>query len=204
MERVHRQVLRLGEGFDRLAAPARERIELQEPTLGIGSEDRDAAARRRLVGPQSRDPDRRAGEHAGERRDLAHFAAGLPRRDALAKTVDPLAAHECLDIARVRIDGGNAHAVAQLRLRPDRMGLREQATRVERDDVDRKLLRQDQMRDDLILEAEARGEDDAAAHRLAHEAQRPAGIERIEPLSQILHGKGHETSPAAACRAARR
>ncbi len=143
---------RLGEGCDRLAAPPASGLSFRSP--------RSASAARIETPPRAADwsalspvtQTAAARKRTRERRDLAHLAAGLARRHALAKTIDALAPHQRLGIGRVRIDRPDARAVAQLRLRPDRMGLREEPARVERDDVDRELLRQDQMRDDLILE----------------------------------------------------
>src|SRR5262249_39774093 len=84
------------------------------------------------------------------------------------KSIDPLTAHQRLDGATFRIERLNALAVSTLSFGPEFVGLRKQPARIEGHDVDGKRLAADRMRDGLVLDAKARGEDDPAVRNFAY------------------------------------
>ena len=92
-----------------------------------------------------------------------------------------------LERRRLRIIGFYAQAVFFLSALPDVIGFREQAAGVERGEGNVEPGRGDQMGDDLILEAEAGGEDDAAGQSSA-QGRKPLG--GIEGGGARVQGKG--------------
>jgi hypothetical protein len=73
--------------------------------------------------------------------------------------------------------GANAAAVPALRPRPELVCFRKQPPRIEGDHIDQEGLREDRMGDGLVLDAEARGENDPAPHNVPYRADTLRQIE---------------------------
>jgi len=187
VQRVERDAVLAGEGQSLVARPVEQRVELDQVALAVDLGEGDAATRSRLVGPQPGDPGCGAGERAAERLDLADIAASLAGLDRIVEAVDPVAAHEGLDGIVPGIERRDRDAVARLGLRPKRVDLTEEPTGIERDDFDRQVLHRDQMGDDLILEAEAGGEDEATRD-LPHQPCEAFGCIRLSERSIEVFG----------------
>ncbi len=98
----------------------------------------------------------------------------------MAKAVDALLRDQGFKLAVIGINSADGDAITALGFRPDVIGLREQPPGIERDHVDRQTLREDGVRDRLILNAEAGGENDAAIDRRAQQRQTGGEIAACE------------------------
>ena len=99
---------------------------------------------------------------AVERIDLADLTAGEPSTLGFVESIDALTCYQVLDIAASGIVGADFNAIASFGGDPNRVGFLEQASGIERDDININSLLGKQMRDDLVLEPKAGREDDAA------------------------------------------
>ena len=87
-------------------------------------------------------------------------------------------------------EGQDADAVTPFSLCPDVIGFWEKPARIERRDVDRQRLREDRVRDGLILKSEACRE---------HHAASDLGANRRQALEQIERGKAFHKSAGDGC-----
>jgi len=117
-----------------------------------------------LIGTQAGDPRDSARERPPEWFDLAHGAARVSRFDRGIKSIDTLMPHQRFEPGAIGISGDNAPAVSVFGLPPEIEGLRKQPAGIEGHHVDREPLAEDRMGDGLVLDAEARREDDATGN----------------------------------------
>ena len=156
-------------------APARERVELPQPVLGVPADLLDVRARRRLLAPHAGDPGVEPAQRAPERRDLADAAAGggIGRPQAVGRVLGG----EHLDLG----------VVARLDRLPVVVGLLEQHARVEREHARRRLGREQQVEEDGLLLLERAGE-------------RHAGVEALHRVRDDLLGRhAASTSCGVSC-----
>ncbi len=193
MQRVDRHAAVGDLGDDLVARATGERIGLEEAEARIERHERGRAPVCGLVGAQARHPCARAFERAAQRRDLAHLAAGLALRDAIVLAVDPLRLHQRFERGGVRVEGAHLPAVLALRLRPDRIGLGKQPAGVERRHLDLEIIGEDQVGEELVLDAEAGREDDPSVDLRAqqHEAREriATGKSEVERSGRVMHGE---------------
>lgn len=156
-----------------------ERVRLDEAETGFERDEIDGAARFRLVATQAGHPGARPFERALQRFDLANAAARLARIQAVIEAVDALIRDHFLQCIRIGMVGPDPAPVLFLCRLPQRVSLREQAAGIESDDIDRDILRKDEMRQILVLEAEARREHYPALHRLAQPSQT---LQRVQSM----------------------
>ena len=167
-----------------LSRPVQERIDLEQAMLRINRGKAHHCPVRGLLGAHPCHPSGRAFEGAPERFDLAQPATSLPRLDRGTETVDAVLGNPCLDAAALGEERLDASSIVPLGLRPDLMGLREQAAGVEGHHLDREVLGKDGMSDRLVLETEAGGEDHTARDGGAGggepfaEVERPIGVRK--------------------------
>ena len=150
-----------------LAGPIEQRIDPDHAVTGRDDGKRSADTHNRLIRPQACDPGDRVCERASERLDPADGAAGVTRAGRAIESIDSLTAHQGFHSAAVGICCKNAPTVAVLSLRPHHKRFWEQPTGVEGHHVDCETLAEDRMSDRLVLQAKARGEDDAAGNDAA-------------------------------------
>ena len=94
------------------------------------------------------------------------------------------------DGAVFRCEGQNADAIAPFGLCPDIVGFREKPAGIERRNVDRQSLREDRVRNGLILKSEACRE---------HHAARDFGADRRQALKQVEGGEAFHNSAGDGC-----
>jgi hypothetical protein len=141
-----------------VARPVGQRIEFREAMPLVELLDGGVAARERLVAAQPGDPGALAHERARERRRLAQRAAVLAQVQARVEGVRAVRSHVRLDgerIGRVHID---RHAVVRAHAVDQRVRFFRQPPGVQREDADRQLRACDQVDQDHVLRAEARGQ----------------------------------------------
>src|SRR5262245_41843085 len=97
---------------------------------------------------------------------------------------------EIFQIAAAWIGGADANAVAPFRLRPDGISLLEQAAGIERRELDVEPVLPEQVRDDLIFEAEAGGEDNAARDLAPQELEPFGRGQRRRQLGETIGAVG--------------
>src|SRR5262249_48017162 len=93
-----------------------------------------------------------------QRKDLADVAASLPVLNGIAKPVDAVVGDELLDICGIRHDHPDAPTKEPFSTGERFIGLRKMPASVERECLDPRIRLHDGMKEDLILDAEARGE----------------------------------------------
>jgi hypothetical protein len=124
VQRIDRHVVALNEIENVLAAPVKQRIDLDQLVFRVGCREADAGAIDRLRTTQARDPCLGAGQRALERLDLAHMTAGQPRLLRLVEPVDAVRVDQIADRIGARKDRANTAVVAPLGIFPELVGLR--------------------------------------------------------------------------------
>ena len=155
VQRVRGYVVRADVTPDVVLAPVRQRRELHEAVLRIVRENRRVRARDRLVAAQARDPQSLAGQRAGQRPDLAQFAASLAQFHRMVESVRAVRGDERFDGRRVRRVEAHRPAVALAHGVDERVGFVVQPTGVERENLDGQVVRGDEVEDHHVLDAEA-------------------------------------------------
>src|SRR6266849_4306306 len=173
VQRVDRDLVGGGKLLQSLAGPIDQRVELEEIALSIGNHKTDLHAIRRLLGTQAGDPSLRAHERPLERLDFSHVATGDARLLRIIESVDALGRDEIFKRRLARIDRPDAAAIAPLGFFPDRIGFGEQPASVERDDIDIEPGVANVMKDDLIFQPEASGENDRSVDPIADRRKTP-------------------------------
>ena len=84
------------------------------------------------------------------------------------KSIDALMPHQRFDPGAIGISSDNAPAILLLGLRPELEGLRKQPAGIKGHHLDGEPLAEDRMGDSLVLDAEARREDDAAGNDVVY------------------------------------
>jgi hypothetical protein len=138
----------------------------------------------RLFAAQAGDPGGSAREHAAERLQLAHPAAGLAQCDAVVHRTLAVTADELHHLDLARSVDGNRDAVALLDARDQREGLGVQLASVERRDRYAQAVARYQVGDDHVFGAEAGGLNDAPGmvQRGALQHRRGMGYAAVEAL----------------------
>ncbi len=156
---------------DLVATMVEQRRDLHQPALGIPRDESGVGPLSRLVGAQPGDPGRGTGQRPPEWLDLPNLTAGQPRVLRMVEAVDSaIGDHRC-DGLGVRVIGADSNAVALLRLLPELVGRGEKPAGIERHNLDRKSLTKNMVRDQLVFDAEAGGEDDAPGDCLDRRAK---------------------------------
>ena len=190
MQRIAGHVVGAHEFARAFARPIEQRIDLDQTALFVEQSRRYLRAVGGLIGAQPGDPGGAAVERPRQRRDLADRATVETGLDGGTEPIDALCGDQGFDGAVFGREGKDADAVAPLGLRPDVIGFREKPAGIERRDVDCQSLREDRVRDGLILESEACGEHHAAGNLAA---------DRRQALKQIERGKAFHKSAGDGC-----
>ena len=194
------------EAVDLLPRPVGERVQLDQAALRVERGERRRGAVGRLAGPQPGEPAARAGERAAERLDLAEAAAGLPGGDRAPEAVDALGPHEFLRGRALGRVGGDPDAVGRFGLGPGVVGLGEEAAGIEGDDLDAPLreARHGQgVGERLILDPEARREDEAAGDLRGDQVEAAWKVEPGQPLREEVGRLSVRTGHRAMSRGSR-
>ncbi len=131
-------------------------------------------------------------------------AAGLAGRNAAVEAVDTLGGEQGRQALGIGMDRADAQAVALFGARPDLVGLGEEPAGVDGRDVDGEARFGDEVGDHLILEAEARGEDDASVDGRARRRKDGGRVPRIDLGEAVEKGGAHDAAPCPARKARRR
>ena len=182
---------------DARVVPVGQRVGLPQLVRLVPAELRRSArvgdwSRRRPVIQQSS-----SCERAGERRDLADRAAeiglALPER---------LTVHGGLATERRPLVDLDGDPVALLDLAPDRVRLREEDVRVEREDARVGVERQEHVEQHRLLLLEGAGERDTARELAQHERQDLGRVHRLDGggLRKRERARRQRAAPPSACR----
>ena len=133
--------------------PFGERIDLGA-ALAIVLAERDLGAVGALLPAQAGDPGAAAGEHARQRLELAHAAAGLAQLDAAVHRLLTVGADEVEDLLADRREDLDRQAVVRLDARDQRERLGVQLAGVERGQRDGQAVPGDQVGDDHVLDTQ--------------------------------------------------
>jgi len=151
------------EGDGLLARPIEQGIYFHQPATFLERRQRGAGPLGRLIGAKAGDPGGCTVKCTGQRLDFADGAAFKPSRDRRAHAVDALPGDQSFDASPVWRERRDPGAVTALSRRPDIVRLRKQTPSVQRRYVDRQPLRKKRVRNRLILEPKARGQNDGPA-----------------------------------------
>src|SRR5919204_3953788 len=149
-----------------LVVPVGERARLPQLVLGIPAELRRLRARRRLVAAQPGDPRVETGERTVQRLDLADRAA-----EVRVPLPELLAVHRRLPSERRPFVDLDLRAVALLDLAPDRVRLRKEDMRVEREHARPRLEREEHVEQDRLLLLKRARERNAAGKLVEQEGE---------------------------------
>src|SRR3984957_1056492 len=185
MQRVAWHVVGAHEFAGAFARPVEQRIDLEQTALLIEQSRQYPRAIGGLVGAQPGDPGSAAIERPRQWRDLANRTTVEAGRDGGSEPVDALSSNQGFDGAVFGREGQDADAVATFGLGPDIIGLRKKPAGVERRDVDRQRLREDRVRDGLILKSKTCREHHAAGNLAADRRQALKQIERGKALYKL-------------------
>src|SRR5690606_28937171 len=174
-------------------------VDLDEIALGVELGKGRVGPVAGLAAAKAGDPEGCPVERACKRLQLAHPATGVARLDALVEAVEAVFFRIGVDIVLNRRMAGDGYAVLALGLVDEIDRLLEQPARLQRHHVDGKAVGADGGGDDLVLDAEAGGEDGAPA-KPGHERKPPAKVEAGEFVVQGLSGPvSGESSHAVSC-----
>src|SRR5262244_4567740 len=180
-----------------LQGPVDKRVELDEIVGPVDGNEVNLRPICRLIGAQSRYPSLGGRERPRKRLDFSYITAGDTGLARAIETVDAADGDEVFERRLPRINRPNPPSVAPLGFFPSRVGFRKQPACVERDDIDVEAGFADVMKDDLIFQPKARGENDRSVERLA---------ETYKPLDQtrackraIEGGRAHRESFGHCC-----
>src|SRR3984957_19299826 len=190
MQRVAWHVVGAHEFAGAFARPVEQRIDLEQTALLIEQSRQYPRAIGGLVGAQPGDPGSAAIERPRQRRDLANRTTVEAGRDGGSEPVDALSSNQGFDGAVFGREGQDADAVATFGLGPDIIGLRKKPAGIERRDVDRQRLREDRVRDGLILKSKTCRE---------HQAAGDFAADRRQALKQVEGGKAFYKTAGDGC-----
>src|SRR5262245_41461709 len=125
------------------ARPIQQWTEFEEAAHRIDRGIRRSRPFHGLLGADAGDPARGADKCAADGLNLSHCAATLSRLDRGTETVDSVLRHPRFEASAIGDKCADAPAIALLRRGPQLKDLREQASGIERDDVDRQIMRED-------------------------------------------------------------
>ncbi len=142
----------------------------------VSERSTDCSTRRPVIHPSAPASARPAARPCGRGSTPAARRLNCGSRQCLARR------EVFFDAGAVRREGANAFAVARFRLAPDVMRFRKQSSRLQRYDVDIKILRENSVNDGLVLDPEAGREHEPPGDSLA---RRPQPAEQIQGAGAV-------------------
>ena len=154
MQCVVREVARADVLPHVLFRPVEQRTDLPQTVALIPCDGFAERTFGRLLTPHACDPRLAARNRALERLDLANVAAGLPFFDAEIEPVDPVVAHILLDVTGVRIEHLDATLIPTLEAIEQRERFIVEPAGIEREHLDVRRVRRDDIGEHHRLRAE--------------------------------------------------